>query len=141
VDEPPEEEVPPPQIPAHFSGSETVLVVEDTEMVRNLVMEVLVDYSYTVLEASDGNEALALCERRKEPIHLLVTDMMMPKMSGADLAMAVSSTRPGIKVLYMSGYTEYGSAENSGLPSGSFFIQKPFSVAGLARKVREVLDS
>jgi PAS domain S-box-containing protein len=141
VDEQPEEEAPPPQIPAQFSGSETVLVVEDTEMVRNLVREVLENFSYTVLEASDGNEALALCERRKEPIHLLVTDMMMPKMSGADLAQAVSSTRPGIRVLYMSGYTEYGSAENSGLPSGSFFIQKPFSVAGLARKVREVLDS
>jgi PAS domain S-box-containing protein len=141
VDEQPEEEAPPPQIPAQISGSETVLVVEDTELVRNLVREVLVNYSYTVLEASNGNEALALCEHRKEPIHLLVTDMMMPKMSGADLAQAISSTRPGIRVLYMSGYTEYGSAENSGLPSGSFFIQKPFSVAGLARKVREVLDS
>ncbi len=141
VDEQPEEEAPPPQLPSQISGSETVLVVEDTELVRNLVREVLVNYSYTVLEASDGNEALALCERHKEPIHLLVTDMMMPKMSGADLAQAVSSTRPGIKVLYMSGYSEYGSAENSGLPSGSFFIQKPFSVAGLARKVREVLDS
>ncbi len=141
VDEQPEEEAPRPQIPAQSSGSETVLVVEDTEMVKNLVREVLGNYGYTVLEASDGNEALALCERRKEPIHLLLTDMMMPGMSGTELARAVSSIRPGIKVLYMSGYTEYGSVENPGLPSGSFFIQKPFSIAGLTRKVREVLES
>jgi PAS domain S-box-containing protein len=141
VDEQPEEEAPRPQIPARSSGSETVLVVEDIEMVRNLVHEVLVNYGYTVLEASDGNEALALCARLKEPIHLLVTDMMMPKMSGTELAKAVSSIRPGIRVLYMSGYTEYGSTENSGLPGGSFFIQKPFSIAGLTRKVREVLES
>ena len=141
VDEQLEEEVPPPEITAWSSGSETVLVVEDTEMVRNLVREMLVSFGYTVLEASDGNDALALCEHRKEPIHLLVTDMMMPKMSGMDLSKAVSSIRPGIRVLYMSGYTEYGSVENPGLSGGSFFIQKPFSVAGLARKVREVLDS
>ncbi|MDA8121487.1 MAG: ATP-binding protein, partial [Deltaproteobacteria bacterium] len=141
VDEQPEEEAPRPQVPARSSGSETVLVVEDTDMVKNLVREILVNSGYTVLEASDGNEALALCERRKEPIHLLVTDMMMPGMSGTELAKAVSSIRPGTKVLYMSGYTEYGSADNPGLPGGSFFIQKPFSVAGLARKVREVLES
>ena len=135
------EETKEPAIPVRVTGTETVLVVDDIEMVRNLANEVLVNYGYTVLEASDGEEALLMCGRHEEPIHLLLTDVVMPGMSGTKLAKAVTSMLPGTKVLYMSGYSEYGSVENSGLPAGAFFIQKPFSMVGLARKVREVLES
>ncbi len=123
-----------------LGGTETVLLVEDTELVRNLVREVLTRYRYRVLEASDGNEALLLCRQHEEPIHLLLTDVMMPGISGTELAKTISSSRPGIKVLCMSGYTEFGPDGNAVLPGGSFFIQKPFSTTALARKVREVLD-
>jgi PAS domain S-box-containing protein len=122
-------------------GSETILLVEDTELVRNLVLEVLTRSGYTVLEATNGGEALVLCGQRTEPIHLLLTDMMMPGMTGTELAARLLPLRPGIRVLYMSGYTEYGTIDNAGLPAGSLFIQKPFTTAALARKVREALDS
>lgn len=141
VDEEPEGAALQPKAPARVVGTETVLVVEDDPPVKNLITGILARSGYVVLEASDGNEALLLCRGREEPIHLLLTDMMMPGMSGAELANAILSVRPGIKVLYMLGYKEYGSADNVDLPAGAFFIRKPFLSATLARKVCEVLES
>ncbi|MEK6779610.1 MAG: ATP-binding protein [Candidatus Deferrimicrobiota bacterium] len=141
VDEEAVEEATRPSPPAEAGGTETVLVVEDMEMVRTLVHEVLTRSGYTVLEATNGGEALALCGQRVEPIHLLLTDMIMPGMTGTELAARLRPLRPGIKVLFMSGYTEFGTIDNAGLPAGSFFIQKPFTTVNLARKIRETMDS
>ena len=141
VDGEAEEETPRRQSTSPALGTETILVVDDTELVRNLVKDILTRSGYVVLEATNGEEALLLCKQREEPIHLLLTDMMMPKMTGRELAGTVSSFRPGIKVLYMSGYTVFGSPDNAGLPGGSFFIRKPFSATDLTKKVREVLEN
>jgi len=122
-------------------GRETVLVVEDEEMVRELVCEVLRGNGYTVLEAQDGEEALRISGRHGGPIHLLVTDMVMPRMRGNDLAERLAPMRPEMKMLYMSGYTDgpvFSKGENG---KGRAFMQKPFGPGVLTSKVREVLDS
>ena len=121
-------------------GSETILVVEDEEEVRKLAARVLKRQGYKVLEASEGNEALVICEKYKEPIHLMLTDVVMPKMSGRELANRLGSLHPEMKVLYMSGYTDNAIALHGILEEGLNYLQKPFTVDGLARKVREVLD-
>jgi YesN/AraC family two-component response regulator len=92
------------------------------------------------LEASQGVEAFLICEQHEGPIHLLLTDVVMPKMSGHELADRISSIQPEIKVLYMSGYTGNAIIHHGVLMEGMNYIQKPFTVEGLARKVREVLD-
>jgi DNA-binding NtrC family response regulator len=122
-------------------GVETVLVVEDEEMVRELVCEVLRKNGYSVLEARHGEEALRISEGHRGPIHLLVTDVVMPRMRGNDLAERIAPLRPETKVIYMSGYTD--NAELYGRPGGTnfTFIQKPFRPATLSRVVRTVLDS
>jgi PAS domain S-box-containing protein len=118
-------------------GSETILLVEDEEVVRNLTRTVLQRSGYRVLEASDGLEALQLSDRHTGPIHLLVTDVVMPHMNGRDLAQQVTRRRPATKVLYMSGYT--GPANE--LPGAdAAFIPKPFAPDALARQVRALLD-
>jgi len=122
-------------------GWETVLLVEDAEMVRSLARTILVSHGYTVLEAWDGNEALRIAQEYDHPIHLLMTDVVMPGMNGQTLAERLASIRPTTKVLYMSGYT--GNAiTRQGLPDpGVNYLQKPFTPTVLARTVRDVLDS
>jgi len=121
-------------------GDETVLVVEDEEVVRKLAVRILGEQGYKVLEASQGIDAFLICGEHDGPIHLLLTDVVMPKMSGRELANSIISLRPGIKVLYMSGYTDNAIVHHGILIEGMNYIQKPFTLESLARKVREVLD-
>ena len=130
------------QIPvSDLRGSETILVVEDDDSVRNMTRHVLHQYGYKVLEASSGEEALQISKLHTEPIQLLLTDVIMFKISGYDLAELLESYRPEIKVLYMSGYTESVIALHGVLKQDVEFIEKPFSPKGLVRKVREVLNA
>jgi two-component system, cell cycle sensor histidine kinase and response regulator CckA len=121
-------------------GSETILVVEDEEEVRKLAARVLQRQGYKVLEAPQGGDALLICEQHQDPIHLMLTDVVMPGMSGHQLAKRLESLQPRMKVLYMSGYTNNAIAQHGVLGEGVNYIQKPFTVDGLARKVREVLE-
>jgi nitrogen-specific signal transduction histidine kinase/CheY-like chemotaxis protein len=121
------------------SGTETLLLVEDEEAVRALVRSALKEKGYRVLEASGGEEALKLSEQYGGPIDLLVTDVVMPQMSGPELADRLANSHPQIKVLYISGYTDYAGLHHGALDLGAAFLQKPFSPEALARKVREVL--
>ena len=121
-------------------GTETVLLVEDDEVVRKLVGEVLDDEGYRLLEAANGIAALSICAQYEGPIHLLLTDVVMPEMSGRELANRLNAMRPEVKVLYMSGYTDDVILHHGVLDEGPEFIQKPFTPDALAHKVREVLD-
>jgi PAS domain S-box-containing protein len=121
-------------------GSETILIVEDEETVRKLTVRVLERQGYKLLEASDGNEALLLCEEFKDSIHLILTDVVMPGMSGRKLVDFLKEICPEIKALYMSGYTDNAIVHHGMLEEGIEFIQKPFTMEKLAGKVREVLD-
>ena len=122
-------------------GSETILLVEDADDLRQLVHFVLKNYGYTVLTASHGREALLICERHKGPIHLMLLDVVLPQMSGGELAERLKSLCPGAKVLYMSGYSEDAIIHRKVLDGAAAFIEKPFSPIILASKVREVLGS
>jgi signal transduction histidine kinase/CheY-like chemotaxis protein len=135
-------ELPPPapEVRAAPHGSETILLVEDEEAVRHLLRDVLKRYGYTVLEAEDGMRAVEICREHEGPIDLVVTDMVMPQMSGWEVADAVSSLRPKARVIYMSGYIEHVVVEQRVLESGVAFLGKPFTPETLGRKVREVLD-
>jgi PAS domain S-box-containing protein len=121
-------------------AGETILVVEDEAEVRGLVRETLRQAGYTVLEASDGYEAMRLVDEHKAEIHLLLTDVIMPLMNGHELAMRLQEIRPGIKVVYMSGYTDDVLAFH-GIAPEIDFIQKPFSSADLAEKLDRVLSA
>ncbi len=121
-------------------GTETILIVEDEEKVRKLAVRILEKQGYKVLEASQGLDAFLIVEEYEDLIHLLVTDVVMPKISGCEMADRIAEIRPEIKVLYMSGYTGNAIVHHGVLGGGMKFIQKPFTVEGLARKVREVLD-
>jgi PAS domain S-box-containing protein len=121
-------------------GSETILLVEDEEVVRKLAVRILKRQGYTVLEGSHGNEAIDVCKQHKGPVHLLLTDVVMPGMSGRELAERFKPLYPKMKVLYMSGYTDIAITHHCVLEEGINYIQKPFNVDGFARKVREVLD-
>jgi len=122
-------------------GSETILLVEDEEVVRELVGKLLPVNGFTVLAARNGSEALAICQQHKGPIHLLLTDVVMPQMSGRQLAAHLSKLHPEMKVLYMSGYTDDAIIRHGVLEPGLAFIQKPFTIDTMIQKVREVLDS
>jgi CheY-like chemotaxis protein len=122
-------------------GSETVLLVEDEESVRNLALKMLKRFGYQVLTAKDGQEATKIFERHGRPIDLLLTDVVMPRMSGKELAERLEALQPGIKVLFMSGYTDNAIVHQGILDKELAFIQKPFTPEDLVRKVREVLDS
>lgn len=122
-------------------GSETILVVEDEEVILSLAQRILEEYGYEVLIAQSPGDALILVERRSEPIHLLLTDVVMPVMNGRELALRLEGLRPGIKTLFMSGFTANVIAHRGVLDEGVHFLQKPFSVEGLAAKVRSVLDA
>ena len=120
-------------------GSETVLLVEDEEGVRQLTREYLETYGYTVIQAADGHAALELARVHHGPIHLLVTDIVMPGISGRELADRAVKIRPELKVLYMSGYTDQAVVQHGMLESGSVLLQKPFTMGALAAKLREIL--
>jgi CheY-like chemotaxis protein len=122
------------------SGSETVLLVEDDEMVRSLVREALVRTGYKVMDTSDPLEARRLSGSYRGTIHLLITDVVMPKVSGRELAEELRARRGGMKVLYMSGYTDNAIVNTGILQKEVAFLQKPFTPAALTQKVREVLE-
>jgi PAS domain S-box-containing protein len=150
---------PPPQVrpePAHAEAAplepdlvseavprraETILLVEDALRVRAVVREILEENGYTVLEARHGAEALEISERHQGHIHLMVTDVVMPQMSGRELAQRLQPLRPDMKVLYMSGYTDDAIVRHGVLGAGIAFLSKPFTPDALSLKVREVLDA
>jgi two-component system cell cycle sensor histidine kinase/response regulator CckA len=121
-------------------GTETVLVVEDEGAILELARESLEELGYRVLTASSPQEAMRRCEEQAGEIHLLITDVVMPQMNGRELAERLRALRPGLKCLYMSGYTADVIANRGVLEQGVSFIGKPFSLAVLAEKVREVLE-
>ena len=121
------------------SGSETILLVEDEQIVRKMVATVLLNLGYTVIEAPGGMEAIGLLQLHTGPIDLLITDVSMPRMNGAAVADKVLEMRPDVKVLFMSGYTDSVIADEGMLRAGREFIQKPFTKGALAQKVRQVL--
>jgi len=122
-------------------GTETVLLVEDVDTVRALAREILRLNGYTVVEARHGREALLLSEAHRGPIHLLLTDVMMPGMSGGELARRLREVRPEARVLYMSGYADDAIFRRALPGKEGAFLEKPFTAAALSRKVREVLDA
>jgi PAS domain S-box-containing protein len=122
-------------------GSETILLAEDEQAVRHLLREILNRKGYQVLEAANGGAALLICERHQGPIHLLLTDVIMPEMSGRELKARLTQIRPEMKVMYMSGYTDDAIVHHGILDSNIPFLQKPFTPQALTRKVREVLDA
>jgi PAS domain S-box-containing protein len=122
-------------------GDETVLLAEDEEQVRRMTRTILEMNGYRVLEASSGDEALATYKQHEGRIDLVITDVVMPQMSGRELAQSLEALRPGIKVLYVSGYTDDAIVRHGLLDEGIAFIQKPFTPEAFSRKVREVLDA
>jgi signal transduction histidine kinase len=124
---------------APTTGTETVLLVEDEDTVRFLIRNILESKGYRVLEARRGTEALSLCERHTGPLHLLLTDLVMPEMDGRELAEQLGPRYPAMKVLYISGYTNGALVHHGMLPGDTAYLQKPFTPDTLAQKVREVL--
>jgi len=121
-------------------GDETILVVEDEEDLLKLAERILSRQGYTVLQTSSTSKAVEICKERTQPIHLILTDVVMPQMSGRELVEQCRKIREDFKILYMSGYTDNTIVHHGVLAEGLNYIQKPFTVDGLARKVREVLD-
>jgi DNA-binding response OmpR family regulator len=122
-------------------GTESILLVEDEESVRELIAEALRAQGYNVLVAGNGQEALALAAPANCHIDLMITDVVMPGMSGRELATRLAQSRPGLRVLFLSGYTEDAIVHHGVLDPGTAFLQKPFSLDALACRVREALDS
>ncbi len=125
---------------APIRGAETILLVEDDEQVRDLTHSVLTTTGYSVLVAENGPAVAKICEQHRNAIHLLLTDVVMPGLSGRDVAKQVSARWPNAKVLYMSGYTKNSIVHHGVLDEGTFFLPKPFTPSALTNKVREVLD-
>jgi len=136
VENPPEEKAPAKPT----AGSETILFVEDEESVRELVRDYLSAAGYKLLEATDGVRALEVATAHKGPIHLLITDVVMPRMSGREVATQLSAQRKDMKVLFISGYTDDSVFRHGVLEGEVAFLQKPFNLKSLAQKIREVLD-
>jgi two-component system cell cycle sensor histidine kinase/response regulator CckA len=122
-----------------LGGSETVLVVEDQDAVRQLAIAILQKYGYHVLQAANGPEAMVVAERYPAIIHLLLTDIIMPFMDGRELADKLRVVRPEIKVLYVSGYSEEKIGRSRASDTDLAYLAKPFTPEGLATRVREVL--
>jgi signal transduction histidine kinase/ActR/RegA family two-component response regulator len=128
-------------VPRQLKGTETVLLVEDEEHVRSAARSILVRQGYRVLDAGTPEEALALARAHAGPIELLLSDVVMPQMSGPELATKLGADRPGTRILFMSGYSEDSLLRQRVADSGIALLQKPFTFDSLARRVREVLDS
>jgi len=122
-------------------GSETVLVVEDSDSLRRLVQHVLLKQGYTVLLANDGEDALKVSREHAGPIHLMLTDVVMPRMGGLELAGRLQGLRPDTRVLYTSGYIEQDGLDAATADGKFAFLAKPFTPDELARKVRETLEA
>jgi CheY-like chemotaxis protein len=122
-------------------GRETVLLVEDEAMLRRVARDILEDLGYTVLSASNGTEAAQVAARYDGPVDLLLTDVVMPGMSGRAVAELILAARPGMRVLYMSGYTDGAIAHHGVLDAGVAYLEKPFTIETLSAKVRAVLDA
>ncbi len=136
-----EVDAPKPSIePATLRGTETILLVEDEEQVRGILLNVLRRQGYKVISAQNAGEALLICEQYPDPIDLLVTDVVMPQMSGPDLARRLAQPRPEMKVLCMSGYTDDSIVRHGVLDARVAFVQKPVTPALLGRRIRELLD-
>ena len=129
-----------PAAPASYRGNETILLVEDDEVVRNFVARVLSSNGYSALVAPTPDEAVRLCERHKGAIHLMLTDVVMPGMFGYELSRRLESLVPKMKVIYMSGYTDQ-SIIRSALMRGASFIQKPMTPEAVVRQIRQALDA
>jgi CheY-like chemotaxis protein len=128
--------------PKHMPpGSETILLVEDEDAVRSLTRYTLQMQGYSVLEAKDGEEALRVADQHGVEFHLLMTDVVMPRMSGRIVAERLAQSHPGFKVLFLSGYTDDAIVRHGVLNAEVAFLQKPFTPSALANKVREVLDA
>jgi len=130
-----------PRSPESVHGTETVLLAEDSPGVRSAARQILGRLGYTVIDAPNGAAALALAASLTGPLDLLVTDVVMPEMSGRQLAERLTALRPGLKVLYVSGYTDDAVVRHGVLEAGISYLEKPFTPERLARKVREVLDA
>jgi CheY-like chemotaxis protein len=130
----------PAPVDAPRTGTETILLVEDEAVVRRLVAEILETSGYTVLQAGDGPSALELLRRNNRTVELLLTDVVMPGMSGREVAQAVTSMRPDTHVVYMSGYTGSVIDHHGILEQGTAFLQKPFTAEDLTRTIRKLLD-
>lgn len=123
------------------TGSETILVVEDEKAVRDVAVHILKSAGYNVLSATNGGEALLICEKYTDKVHLVIADVVMPQMSGREIVTRLAKIHPEIKILFMSGYTENSIVQHGVLEQGVHFINKPFTSVDLTRKIREVLDS
>jgi CheY-like chemotaxis protein len=134
-------ELPPAEVLVSPRGAETILVVEDEAAVRRMAARALSAQGYAVLEAENGAEALDLLGRAKGPIDLVLTDVVMPMVNGRELGERLAVERPGLRILFMSGYTDDDIVRRGLLRPGSPFLQKPFMPGDLSRKVREVLDT
>jgi two-component system cell cycle sensor histidine kinase/response regulator CckA len=121
------------------TSAETILVVEDADVIRKMVSAMLAQGGYTVLEAADGQEALQVLEVQSGPVHLVLTDMIMPHMNGTELAQHVSQKHPNLPIIFMSGYNDDPVVRGMER-GGSIFLAKPFTASALAEKIRQALD-
>ncbi len=119
---------------------ETILVVEDNSSVRSFIRRALELNGYTIIDTGDVDEAVDICKQHNGGIHLLLTDMVLPKMNGRELAEKILSFRPGLKVAYMSGYANGAISQCGNIQSDSIFIEKPITLSRLQKKIREILS-
>jgi two-component system, cell cycle sensor histidine kinase and response regulator CckA len=123
-----------------FSGSETILLVEDEDIVRRLTRKILSGYGYNILEASYGEDAIRIINEFLDPVHLILSDVVMPQMSGVKMAEKIKEKLPDVKVLFISGYTEETIGRHGKFDSTISFLQKPYTPIELAKMVRKILD-
>jgi CheY-like chemotaxis protein len=141
ADEVGQEEAAPEPVSSESRGEETVLLVEDESAVRAFIAEALRRRGYRVIEAADGDQAIDTVHRYVGEIHLLVADLVMPGMTGRELARFLTHERPGLRVLFISGYSDQGAEPRGSEAASEAFLQKPFTAVVLARQVRQVLDA